>query len=76
MGTIRAIDSAMICTVNAQPKELPEGTTVEGLIELLGLGSSICAAEVDKKIVPKRERSETVLKEGQSIEIVTLVGGG
>ncbi len=66
----------MICTVNAQPKELPEGTTVEGLIELLGLAGSICAAEVDKKIVPKRERSETILKEGQSIEIVTLVGGG
>jgi len=66
----------MICTVNAQPKELPDGITVEGLIELLGLASSICAAEVAKKIVPKRERSETVLQDGQSIEIVTLVGGG
>ena len=66
----------MICTVNAQPKELPDGTTVEGLIKILGLGAAVCAAEVDKKIVPKRERSETVLRDGQSIEIVTLVGGG
>tara|TARA_R110002073_G_scaffold118918_5_gene259391 strand:+ start:359145 stop:359345 length:201 start_codon:yes stop_codon:yes gene_type:complete len=66
----------MNCTVNGQPKELPDSTTVEELIELLGLASSICAAEVDKKIVPKRERSETVLQDGQSIEIVTLVGGG
>ena len=66
----------MNCTVNGQSKELPENTTVEGLIENLGLASSICAAEVDKKIVPKRERSQMVLQEGQTIEIVTLVGGG
>ena len=66
----------MNCTVNNQPYELPENTTVEGLIEILGLSASICAAEVDKKIVPKRERSETVLHDGQSIEIVTLIGGG
>lgn len=66
----------MICTVNGEHKELPDQITVEALIELLGLTGSICAAEVDKKIVPKRERSETILKEGQVIEVVTLVGGG
>ena len=66
----------MHCTVNGQLKELPDDTTVEGLIETLGLASVICAAEVDKKIVPKRERSSCVLLEGQHVEIVTLVGGG
>lgn len=66
----------MNCTVNGQSRQLPDNTTVEGLIEVLGLAGSICAAEVDKKIVPKRERSETVLTDGQTIEIVTLVGGG
>ena len=66
----------MNCTVNGQPRELPDDTTVEDLIEILGLSTSICAAEVDKKIVPKRERSETILQDGQTIEIVTLVGGG
>ena len=66
----------MNCTVNGQPRELPNNTTVDGLIEILGLAGSICAAEVDKKIVPKRERSDTILQDGQTIEIVTLVGGG
>ncbi len=66
----------MICTVNGQSRELPEGTSVEELIELLGLAGAICAAEVDQRIVPKRERSQTILQEGQTIEIVTLVGGG
>lgn len=66
----------MICTVNGQTRELPENTTIDQLIDQLGLSGSICAAEVDKKIVPKRERSSFVIQNGQSIEIVTLVGGG
>lgn len=66
----------MHCTVNGQQRELPENTTIDQLIEQLGLAGSICAAEVDKKIVPKRERSSFVIQQGQSIEIVTLVGGG
>ena len=66
----------MICTVNGQPRELPENTTIDQLIDQLGLAGSICAAEVDKKIVPKRERSSFTIQDGMSIEIVTLVGGG
>ncbi len=66
----------MLCTVNGQPREIPDQTTIDQLIEQLGLSGSICAAEVDRKIVPRRERSSFVIQEGQSIEIVTLVGGG
>lgn len=66
----------MICIVNNEPKELPEHTTVAELIGLLGLSAGICAAEVDKKLVPKREHAERVLQQGERVEIVTLVGGG
>ena len=66
----------MICTVNGEQREIPEGSTIDQLIEQLGLSGSICAAEVDKKIVPKRERSSFEIQEGMTIEIVTLVGGG
>ncbi len=66
----------MNCTVNGQHRDLPDNTTLDQLIEQLGLAGSICAAEVDQKIVPKRERSEFMIQDGMSIEIVTLVGGG
>ena len=66
----------MICTVNGEQRELNPGTTVEQLIEELGLAGLICASEVDKKIVPKRERSGFEIQDGMTIEIVTLVGGG
>ena len=66
----------MNCTVNGEPRELPEGITVQGLIEMLGMSDGICAAEVDQKLVPKRERADVVLVDGQRVEIVSLIGGG
>lgn len=66
----------MNCTVNGEQRDIPAGTTIEQLIAELGLENSICATEVDKKIVPKRERSSFQIQDGMTIEIVTLVGGG
>lgn len=66
----------MLCVVNGQPMELPEHTTVADLIVRLGLSDAICAAEVDRELVPKRERAERVLRPGERVEVVTLVGGG
>lgn len=66
----------MQCIVNGEPMELPEHTTVSGLIEILGLSDAICAAEVDRELVPRRERGERVLRAGERVEVVTLVGGG
>ncbi|MFK7884761.1 MAG: sulfur carrier protein ThiS [Phycisphaerales bacterium] len=66
----------MNCTVNGESTELPDGTTVSQLIELLGLSDAICAAEVGENLVPKREREARVLVHGDKVEIVTLVGGG
>jgi len=61
---------------NGEPRELPEGTSVEGLIEALGLAASICAAEVNGAVVPRADRTTCALTEGDRVEIVTLVGGG
>lgn len=66
----------MHITLNGEQREVAQGTTVDQLIEQMGLAGSICAAEVDNKIVPKRERSTYVIQDGMTIEIVTLVGGG
>ena len=62
--------------VNSERREVDDGCTVEGLIEELGLATSICAAEVNTTVVPKAERSTRTLEAGDRVEIVTLVGGG
>lgn len=66
----------MNLVVNDREREAPEGTTVAGLIELVGLAGSPCAAEVNKELVPKHQHAERALRDGDRVELVTLVGGG
>ena len=62
--------------INGEEQDIPAGTTVRALIERLGLGGQACAAEVNKRVVPKKEHGERELCEGDMVELVTLVGGG
>lgn len=66
----------MQITVNAEPRQAPEGLTLDALIRELGLDKSPCAAEVNRALVPKRQHAERTLREGDVVELVTLVGGG
>jgi sulfur carrier protein len=63
-------------TVNGQPRQVPEGRTVEGLLADLKMAGSPCAVEVNRALVPKRQHAQRTLCDGDSVEIVTLVGGG
>jgi thiamine biosynthesis protein ThiS len=62
--------------VNGEEREVPESTTVASLIRELGILKAACAAEVNRSLVPKRDHERTELREGDRIELVTLVGGG
>lgn len=62
--------------VNGQERDVRENTTLEELIREVGLADAACAAEVNQKLVPKRQRAGVTLAEGDRIELVTLVGGG
>ncbi len=66
----------MTVTVNAERRELPEGATVYTLLETLKLANATCAVEVNRTLIRKAAHASTVLHEGDTIEIVTLVGGG
>lgn len=66
----------MVITVNGDSRELADGATVEALIAELSLADAVCAAEVNKVLIPKAKRSEHQLADGDAVEIVTLVGGG
>jgi len=62
--------------LNGQAHELPGDTTVAGLMETLGLRTEIVAVEVNEDLVARARRDEHKLREGDRVEIVTLVGGG
>ncbi|MEY2786605.1 MAG: hypothetical protein RL277_2817 [Planctomycetota bacterium] len=62
--------------VNGEPREVPEGTSVEALLGVLMLPRDAVAVERNARLVRKQERERTLLEAGDQIEIVTLVGGG
>ena len=62
--------------VNGEQRTYDTACTVERLLDELKLGGQPCAVEVNTAVVPWREHGERVLSDGDSVEIVTLVGGG
>jgi sulfur carrier protein len=65
-------------TVNGEPVQLPEGATVEELVELAAASARDrgVAVAVDAEVVPRSAWDETVLSEGQSIELLAAMQGG
>jgi len=63
-------------TVNGEARQVAPGTSVQGLLLLLGLEPTKIAVERNLEIVPKSQYEATILSEGDRIEIVQFVGGG
>ena len=62
--------------VNEEPRELPAGATVADLVTSLGLGPRRIAVEVNRAVVPRATYDATVLRDGDSVEVIHFVGGG
>jgi sulfur carrier protein len=67
----------MRLTINGDEMEVGDTVaTVHDLLQLRQLAGSPCAVEVNATLVPRRAHEQHVLKDGDRVEIVTLVGGG
>ena len=62
--------------VNGEPRELAAGSTLGVLLQQLGLSARPVAVERNAEIVPRAAHRDTVLAEGDRLEIVQFVGGG
>ena len=52
------------------------GKTVAEVIESSGYNTTRIAVELNMEIVPKSMYGETLLKDGDTMEVVSFVGGG
>lgn len=66
----------MNLTVNGRPKQVPAGLTAADLLTHLKLPPKGVAVELNEQIVPRARLPETVLRDGDRLEVVSLVGGG
>ena len=62
--------------VNGEDREVAEGATLSDLIDALALHPRRIAVERNKRLVRRARHADTVLADGDVLEIVTLVGGG
>jgi len=62
--------------VNGEPREVGLGTTVADLVAALGLKPQQVAVERNKEIVRRADHAETLLADGDELEVVTFFGGG
>ncbi len=62
--------------VNGEEKIFREGVTLFRLLNELNIKPQGIAVELNLEIAPKGRYSETILKNGDRIEIVRMVGGG
>ncbi len=61
---------------NGNAIEVPVGTTVAELLEDAAIRTKLVAVEVNLEIVAYEEHATHQIQAGDTIEVVTLVGGG
>lgn len=66
----------MQLNINGVAQEHPEGLTVAGLLVALEKNPLLVAVEVNRDLVTRSRHAEVELHDGDTLEIVTLAGGG
>lgn len=69
-------NKAMQLTVNGAPHSFEQNPNLSQLLETLNLTGKRLAVERNGEIVPRSQFGETVLADGDKLEIVVAVGGG
>ena len=67
---------AKMIIFNGKEKEFEGEVTVEDFISQQNYKKEQVAVELNEKIIPKADYSETVIKDGDVIEILSFMGGG
>jgi sulfur carrier protein len=62
-------------TVNGEPAD-HDADTVQQLLQRLDLHRQVVAVEVNGELVPRKQHAQQQLADGDTVELVTLVGGG
>jgi thiamine biosynthesis protein ThiS len=68
--------STLALTVNGEPRRVPAPATLGDLLAHLGLDARAVVVELNREIVRRPRLGETMLHEGDQVELVHFVGGG
>ena len=63
-------------TVNGESVEIESAMTIEQLLDTVDVPPNYLAVELNADVVPREEYGDKIVKAGDDVEVVTLVGGG
>jgi sulfur carrier protein len=66
----------MTVTVNGKPMDLPAGLTIDGLLAQLKVRREFTAVALNREVAQRARYADTVLNDGDKVEIVHPMGGG
>jgi len=66
----------MQVTINGTEQTIDDGLTIAQLLVQLGKNPKFLAVERNFELVPRTKHAECPLAQGDTLEIVTFVGGG
>ncbi len=66
----------IVVQINGEPREIPEGMSVEALLRWLGVTAARVAVELNAAVVSRTRHATTTVSAGDTLEVVTFVGGG
>ena len=76
MSSPSAAQDAVTVTLNGEPRHVPSGLTLSGLLQELGLDPRKVAVERNLEIAPRSAYDRIAIEPGDRLEIVHFVGGG
>ena len=66
----------MTIVLNGEPQTVADAITISQLLAESQLNPRQVAVEVNRELVPRERHAEYQLRDGDELEVVTLVGGG
>jgi thiamine biosynthesis protein ThiS len=67
---------AITLTVNGKPREVARELQLPALLELLGVDRRLVAVAHNGDVIPRARYDEVCVRQGDTVEIVRMVGGG
>ncbi len=62
--------------LNGAPYPLPDGASLQALVEALGLHGQALALAVNRRVVPRERWPGTLLHAADRVDVVRAIGGG
>jgi len=70
------IEPVVTIQLNGERYELPQPLTIDALLSRLEIDGRRVAVEVNEFVVKKAAYADTIVRDGDAVEVVNFVGGG